>query len=174
MEQYYEDDLTPTESLISLEIADTLLAATLHGRDWTARADADRQACMDDPARRPARADDRCALRDATAILSSMPWRGFKANPAQIQAFPRKGVVTDTGQHLAGIPEAAQIATAILAAHLFRQADQVVSPAVMKSYAVGESRGVFRDPSLDILPDHVRRLISPLLAAGAAWAPVRA
>ena len=35
---YYDDDLSPIDSLISLQAADTILATTLHGREWTARA----------------------------------------------------------------------------------------------------------------------------------------
>ena len=173
MQDYYADDLIPDQSLITLETADSILATTLHGRDWTARASADRQACFDDPERQPDRADDRSALRDASAILANQPWRGCKSRVDQSGPFPRVGIIDDSGKHYAGTPDAIQRATAILAAELIKQADEGLSPRLMKSYAIGESAGTFRDPSLDPLPAPVRQLITPFVHSGPSWSPVR-
>ncbi len=171
---YYDDDLSPIDSLISLQAADTILATTLHGREWTARANEDRQNCFDDPERSPQRNDDRAALRDASAVLAAQPWRGHKAVPEQAQAFPRVGIHLDTGVAVHGVPEAIQRAAAILASHLSKQADMPLNPELMVSYAVGESSGTFRAPSLDTLPRPVRQLIAPFLNAGSGWAPLQA
>jgi len=172
--EYYNDDLTGADSLVSLEAADSILANTLHGRAWTARAESDRRACFDDPERQPERTDDKSALRDASAMLAAQPWKGRAADSEQPQPFPRVGIRLDTGASVHGVPAAIQTATALLAAHLIQQADQSISPELLISYAVGESQGVFRAPSLDSLPRHVRQLIQPYLDAGSGWAQVKA
>lgn len=171
---YYDDDLTPAESLITLETADAVLATSLHGRDWSVRVAANKQACFEDPQRQPQRADDRAALHDASAIMAAQPWKGRKAAPDQPQPFPRVAVHLDTGMAVHGVPKDVQRATALLAAHLSELASRPLSPDLIVSYAVGESSGVFRAPSLDELPRHVRQLIAPYLNVGSGWAPVRA
>ncbi|MCK6103329.1 hypothetical protein [Brevundimonas sp. EYE_349] len=35
--EYYSYDLSPDDSLITLQAADIILATSLHGREWTAR-----------------------------------------------------------------------------------------------------------------------------------------
>ncbi|WP_419756448.1 DnaT-like ssDNA-binding protein [Brevundimonas sp.] len=115
---YYDDDLSPADSLITLQAADIILATSLHGREWTARVAADKQAATDDPERLPERADDKAALIDASTIMAAQPWKGRKASPDQTQAFPRIGVHLDTGQAVIGVPAPIQRATALLAAHL--------------------------------------------------------
>lgn len=172
--EYYDGDLTPEQSLISLQTADAILATTLHGRDWTHHANEDRRACLDDPERTPQRDDHKAALQDASAVMAVQLWKGHKASSSQPQPFPRVGVHVPTGEAVIGIPAPVQRATAILAAHLVRQADQPLTPEILKSYAVGESRGVFREPSIDPLPRPVRELIAPFLNAGPSWSPVRA
>lgn len=172
--EYYDDDLTAADSLVSLEVADTILANTLHGRVWTARAESDRRACLDDPERQPERNDDKSALRDASAMLAAQPWKGRPTTCDQPQAFPRVGVSLDTGASVHGVPAAIQTATAFLAAYLIERADQPISPELLISYTIGQSQGVFRAPSLDAFPRHVRQLIQPYLNAGSGWAQVRA
>ncbi|WP_313011201.1 DnaT-like ssDNA-binding protein [Brevundimonas sp.] len=171
---YYDDDLSPTDSLISLQTADAVLATSLHGRDWTARAVADKQAIFEDPERTPERTDDKAALCDASTIMASQPWKGRKASPDQHQAFPRIGVHLETGASVHGVPLEIQRATALLAAHLIKRADMPLSPELMVSYSIGETSGIFRSPSQDELPRHIRQLIAPFLNVGSGWAPVRA
>lgn len=170
---YYDDDLSPTDSLITLQAADTTLATSLQGREWTARVAADKQASTDDPERLPERADDKAALIDASSIMAAQPWKGRKASPDQTQAFPRIGVHLDTGQAVIGVPAPIQRATALLAAHLSRRADMPITAETMVSYAIGETSGIFRAPSLDELPRQVRQLITPYLNAGSGWTMVR-
>ncbi|MGA0546414.1 DnaT-like ssDNA-binding protein [Brevundimonas sp. VNH65] len=149
------------------------MSKTLHGRDWTAYADTDRRAVFDDPEKTPQRDDHKAALRDASLILKAHPWRGHPAVADQPQAFPRTGIHLGSGFVASGIPEAIQKATAYLAAHLVKQADQPIQPELFASYTVGESSGTFRAPSLDSLPKHIRQLIAPFLTTGTTWAPVR-
>ena len=171
---YYDDDLSPADSLITLQVADAILATSLHGREWTARATGDRQASFDDPERAPERADDKAALRDASSVMAAQSWKGRKAAADQQQAFPRVGVHLDTGAPVFGIPVEIQRATALLVAHLSARANMPLSPELMVSYAIGETSGIFRTPSLDELPRHIRQLFAPYLNAGSGWAPVRA
>lgn len=171
--EYYDDDLSPHDSLITLEAADTILATSLHGREWTARAAIDKQAIFDDPERLPDRADDKAALIDASTVMAAQPWKGRKASPDQAQVFPRVAVHIDTGAAVIGIPMEIQRATALLAAHLSKRADMALSPELMVSYAIGETSGIFRAPSLDELPRHIRQMITPFMNAGSGWAAVR-
>lgn len=171
---YYDDDLSPDDSLITLQAADSILATSLHGREWTARVTADKQAATDDPERLSDRADDKAALIDASAVMAAQPWKGRKASPDQTQAFPRTDVHLDTGAAVIGVPAPIQRATALLAAHLSRRADMPITAETMVSYAIGESSGIFRAPSLDELPRHVRQTITPFLNAGSGWTTVRA
>lgn len=171
--EYYTADLSPDESLITLQAADIVLATSLHGREWTARVAADKQAATDDPELSPQRDDDKAALIDASAVMAAQPWKGCKASPEQTQAFPRIAVHLDTGEAVIGVPAPIQRATALLAAHLSRRADMPITAETMVSYAIGESSGIFRAPSLDELPRHVRQLITPYLNAGSGWTAVR-
>jgi len=171
--EYYTADLSPDESLITLQAADIVLATSLYGREWTARVAADKQAIFDDPERLPVRADDKAALIDASTVMAAQPWKGRKASPDQAQAFPRVAVHIDTGAAVIGIPMEIQRATALLAAHLSKRADMALSPELMVSYAIGETSGIFRAPSLDELPRHIRQMITPFLNAGSGWTTVR-
>lgn len=172
--EYYTDDLSPEDSLITLEAADAILATSLHGREWTARVQADKQAAFDDPERPPQRDDDKAALIDASAVMAAQPWKGRQTLPDQTQAFPRIAVHLDTGEAVIGVPAPIQRATALLAADLSRRADMPITAETMVSYAIGETSGIFRAPSLDELPRHVRQLITPYLNAGSGWTAVRA
>ncbi len=170
---YYDSDLTDEVSLITLETADAILATTLHGREWTARAVDDRRACTDDPERQPDRALDKAALQDASAIMGVLNWRGRLFVTGQAQPFPRVGLSLPDGQVIAGTPTDVRRATAILAATLAAKADQSMSPDVFRSYQIGEVRGEFRTPPLDDLPRPVRQLVAPYLDGGTSWAKVR-
>ena len=170
---YYASDLTTDVSLVTLEDADTILATTLHGREWTVRADDDRRACADSPQREPARAFDKAALQDASAIMASQHWRGRRAVASQSQAFPRIGLSLPDGRVVAGIPTDVRRATAILAATLIAKSEQSMSADMFRSYQIGEVRGEFRAPPIDDLPRPVRQLIAPYLDGGSSWAKVR-
>ncbi|MNQ65652.1 hypothetical protein D3C85_801120 [compost metagenome] len=174
MIDYYDGDLTPADSLVTLEEADTILAATLHGREWTARANDDRRACGDDPDRTPARNLDRAALMDASAVLAAQDWKGRKAASDQAQSFPRTGLNMGDGRVIQGVPVEVKKAASMLAAHLIARSEQSMTPEVFRAYQIGEVRGEFRAPIRDDLPRHVRLLVQPLLESGSGWAPVRA
>lgn len=170
---YYDSDLPSDASLISLEIADAILATTLHGFTWTARADEDRRACTDNLERQPARDLDKAALQDASAIMGAQQWRGRRAVTGQPQPFPRTGLSLPHGFVVSGIPADVRRATAILAAMLVAKSEHSMSPEVFRSYQIGEVRGEFRTPARDDLPPPVRQLVAAYLDGGAAWVRVR-
>lgn len=173
MTDYYADDLSSDESLITLQRADAILAATLAGRDWTERAKADRQLCLDDPDRTPDRDTDKNAVRDASTLLATLPWKGVKVAADQPLPFPRALLATPEGRRITGIPNEVETATALLAVTLLECLDQSMSPEVFRAYQIGEVRGEFRAPMRDDLPRQIRILIAPLLNGGASWSPVR-
>lgn len=173
MPDYYADDLSPVESLVTLERADAILAATLAGRDWSERAATDRQLCEDDPDRSPDRDSDKNALRDASALLATLPWKGVKLDADQAQPFPRAHLSTPEGRRITGIPAEVEKATALLAVALLERLDQSMTPEVFRAYQIGEVRGEFRAPIRDDLPRQIRILIAPLLNGGSSWSPVR-
>lgn len=173
MIDYYAGDLSPDESLITLERADSILASTLAGREWTQRAAQDRQLCLDDPERTPQREDDKNALRDATARLGSLPWKGMKVSSDQPLPFPRAHLTTPEGRRIIGIPAEVERATALLAVFLLERREQSISPEVFRAYQIGEVRGEFRAPVRDDLPRHIRLLVAPLLNGGSSWSVVK-
>jgi len=171
--EYYADDLSPGESLVTLERADAILAATLAGQEWTERASNDRKLASDDPDHIPQRHADKCALRDASAILGTLPWKGYRVAADQLQPFPRAHLTTAEGRRIAGTPVEVEKATALLAVVLLERLQQSMSPEIFRAYQIGEVRGEFRAPIRDDLPRHIRILIAPLLNGGSAWSPVR-
>lgn len=172
MSDYYADDLSPDESYVTLERADDILSQTLAGRTWTERAALDRQLATEDPDHIPQRGDDKSALRDATAALDGLPWKGTPVTVNQPRAFPRR-LYDLQGRLIAGIPEAVEKATALLAAHLLENEGQSITPDLFRSYRVGESSGVFRTTTPDALPKHVRTAIAGLIEGATTWSPVR-
>jgi hypothetical protein len=173
MPDYYANDLSPAQSLVTLERADDILAATLAGRDWTERAVTDRQLCLDDPDRSPDRASDRNALQDASALLATLPWKGVKIAADQAQPFPRAYLTTPEGRRVIGIPAEVEKATALLAVALLERLGQAMTPEVFRAYQIGEVRGEFRTPIRDDLPRQIRILLATLLNGGSSWSPVR-
>lgn len=171
--EYYADDLTPDDALVTLEQADAILEKSLHGRQWSARVRDDRRACFDNPERNPQRDQDKAALCDASTIMVGQPWKGRVSDVDQIQPFPRAGLVLADGKVVYDIPRAVRTATALLAVHLIAKADQPMSADVFRSYQTGEVRGEFRAPMRDDLPRHVRTLIAPFINGGTTWSPVR-
>lgn len=174
MTDYYAGDLSPSDSLVSLEAADAILATTLYGREWTSRADLDRRACADDADRQPDRSADKAALRDASGLLGCQPWRGRPASTSQVQPFPRVGLTQTDGRVISGIPYDIAKATALLAVHLIAKADQPMSAETFRAYQTGEVRGEFRAPMRDDLPRQVRTLINQYLHGGTTWSPLTA
>jgi hypothetical protein len=172
MADYYADDLSPDESYVSLERADEILSQTLAGKTWTERASRDRQLATDDPEHVPQREDDKNALRDATAALNALAWKGTPVAINQPLAFPRR-LYDLQGRLIAGIPEAVEKATALLAAHLLENEGQSITPDLFRSYRVGESSGVFRATTPDAFPKHVRATIAGLVEGATTWSPVR-
>lgn len=172
MTDYYADDLSPEESYITLERADEILAQTLAGKAWTERATRDRQLSTDDPDHQPDRDDDKLALRDATAALNGLAWKGTPFSVNQTLAFPRR-LYDLQGRLIAGIPSGVEKATALLAAHLRDNEGQAVTPDLFRSYRIGETSGVFRATTPDPLPKHVRAALAGLIDGTAVWSPVR-
>lgn len=172
MTDYYADDLSPVDSYITLERADEILAQTLAGRTWTERANRDRQGSTDDPERRPDRDEDKLALRDATAALDALPWKGSPLSRDQDLAFPRR-IYDPQGRLIAGVPLAVEKATALLAAHLRENECQGVTPDLFRSYRIGETSGVFRPVVPDPLPKHVRAGLAGFVEGTTVWSPVR-
>jgi hypothetical protein len=181
----YDDDLVPgVDSYASLEAADAILAASLHADHWDATP-----PILDDPENPeptegfepPAGAvaavrTKRAALLDATHIITALPLSGRKAQPDAPLAFPRVGLRDGEGYAVSGtlIPEEVERATAFLAAHLVKsRRDGSAEAERLVSSRIGQSAGVFRTPSLDNLPRHVRAMLKPFLQGGASWAPVR-
>ena len=183
----YEDDFLPgVESYVTLQTADELLSASLHGEDWgntpLTITDAPDDPYFNDPFSPPAEfvatvRAKRAALRDASQIITGLPLAGRKAPGGLPLAFPRTGLRDADGCAVSAttIPAAVQCATAYLAAHLLKsRRDGSAEAERFMSNRVGQSEAVFRTPSLDNLPRHVRALLNPFLHGGATWAPVRA
>ena len=172
MTNYYADDLSPDDSYITLERADEILAQTLAGKTWTERATRDRQLATDDPAHTPDRQDDKLALRDASATLDALTWKGSPLSINQARAFSRR-LYDLQGRLIAGLPLAVERATALLAAHLREAEGQAITPDLFRSYRIGESSGVFRPTTPDTLPKHVRLALAGLVEGTTVWSPVR-
>lgn len=172
MPDYYADDLSSGESYVTLERADEILSQTLAGKTWTERAFRDRQLATDDPEHVPQREDDKNALRDATAVLDALAWKGRPVAINQPLAFPRR-LYDAQGRLIAGVPSGVEKATALLAAHLLENEGQSITPDLFRSYRVGESSGVFRAKTPDTLPKHVRAALSGLVEGATTWSPVR-
>lgn len=171
MPDYYADDLSSGESYVTLERADEILSQTLAGKTWAERASRDRQLATDDPEYVPQREDDKNALRDATAALDALAWKGTPVAINQPLAFPRR-LYDAQGRLIAGVPFGVEKATALLAAHLLENEGQGITPDLFQSYRIGESSGVFRAKTPDALPKHVRALINQLLTGGTTWSPL--
>jgi hypothetical protein len=182
----YADDFLPgLESFITLQVADELLAKSLHGDDWGPTPlpinDDEDDPFFTDPFTPPAAHvavinRKRAALRDASGLIATLPFAGRKSATDLPLAFPRTGLRDHEGSPVSSIHIPAQVerATALLAAHILKRHNEgEVGASTLVSYRVGQTSGEFRPPSPDDLPRHVRKTLEPFLLGSASLARVR-
>jgi hypothetical protein len=184
----YRDDFLPgVESYVTHRDADLIVSNSLHDDDWPttpapiyASADDPYYPGPDEPFVPPPEhvaivALKRNALRDASQLIDTLPLAGRKTEAELPLAFPRTGLRDEEGNAVSStvIPKLVERATAFLAAHLVKQRQFGDAPATFVSSRVGESSAVYRKPSLDDLPRHVRKTLEPFLRGSSSYASVR-
>jgi hypothetical protein len=183
----YRDDFLPgVESYVTHHDADVIVSNSLHSDDWPttpapifASEDDPYYPGPDEPFVPPPEhvaivTLKRNALRDASQLIGTLPLAGRKTEAELPLAFPRTGLRDAEGNAVSStlIPKAVERATAFLAAHLVKQRQLGEHAAMFVSNRVGESSAVYRAPSLDDLPRHVRKTLEPFLRGSASYSPV--